>query len=60
MVVDWIWKLYNMAFEGVYCLRTRDLLLLFHYSRVKERGVNVRIIEPLACKCCWKNICGEY
>ena len=26
-----------------------DLLQLFHYTRVKEKGLNVRTIEVLAC-----------
>ena len=30
------------------CLRIRDLLWLFHCTRVQERGLNVRTIEVLA------------
>ena len=38
-VMDWIWRLCNMAFES-------DVI---HSTRVKERGLDVRIIELLAC-----------
>ena len=33
----------------MFCLKTGDLMLLFHCKRVKERGINLRIIEILAC-----------
>ena len=36
-VVDWMWRLYNMAFESL----DGDLLRLFHCTRVKEREMNV-------------------
>ena len=47
-VVDWI-----------LCLKSGDLLCLFYYPRVKERGLNVRTIKVLVVKCGWKIICGD-
>ena len=43
MVVDWIWRLSNMAFK------TEDLLCSFFCIRVKVRGLIVSVIEALPC-----------
>ena len=45
IVVDWVRRLLRV----VLCLKTGDLMGLFHCTRVKERGLNGRIIEALAC-----------
>ena len=50
MVVDWIWKLYNMAFESfVVPDDWRSAVIVVLYKGKGERGLNVRIIEALAC-----------
>ena len=36
-VMDWIWRLCNMAFENGVCLKIGGLLWLFYCIRVKER-----------------------
>ena len=46
-VVDWIWRLCNMAFESGVVAEIVDLLQLFHCTRVKERGLNAKTIEVL-------------
>ena len=47
-VVDWIWRLCNMAFESGGVPEDGNLLWLFHCTRVKERGLNVRTREDSA------------
>ena len=42
-VVDWIWRICNMAFESVV---PEDWISAV---KVKKRGLNVRTIEVLAC-----------
>ena len=53
-VVDWIWRLFNMAFENVLCRKTGNLLLSFYCTRVKEKGQNAAVIYQLV-KSGWKN-----
>ena len=49
MVLDWIWKLCNMAFESDVPEDWRSAVIVPHCTRVKERGLNFRTIEVLAC-----------
>ena len=48
MVVDWFWRLCNMSFESGVVSEDGGLLRLFHFTRVKERGLYVGINEVLA------------
>ena len=48
-VVDWIWRLCNIAFETALVLEDWRSVVIFHCTRAKGREMNVRIIEVLAC-----------
>ena len=48
-VLDWIQRLCNMAFESVVVPKYWKYTVMFHCARVKERGLNLVIIEVLAC-----------
>ena len=48
-VVDWIWDYIIWPLRAVLCLKTEYLLRLFHCTRAKEKGMNIRILEVLAC-----------
>ena len=47
-VVDWIWRLCNMAFENGGVSEDWRSVVIVPRTRVKERGLNVRTIEVLA------------
>ena len=49
MVVDWIWRLCDMTFENVVPEDWTFAVIVPLYIRVKERVLNVRIIEGLPC-----------
>ena len=47
MMVDWIWRLCNMAFKsGIVSEDWKSALIVPLY---KERGLNIIIVEVLAC-----------
>ena len=48
-VVDWIWRLCNMAFESGVVPEDWRSAVIVHCTRVKERNLSVRTIEVLAC-----------
>ena len=48
-VVDLIWKLCNMAIESGVMPEGGRCAVFFHCKMVKEREMNVRIIEVLDC-----------
>ena len=49
-VIDWIWRLCNIAFESGVVLEDWRYAVIFHCTSLKKRGLNVRTIEVLACK----------
>ena len=52
LVIHWVWKLCNVAFE---CRRTRGLVVCcFNFIKVKGRRLNARII-----KVCFLNVVGK-
>ena len=52
-VVDWIWRLCNIAFESGVMPEHWRSAVLFHFTKVKERDLSVRTV-----KCGWKIYAG--
>ena len=48
-VVDWLWRLCNMVFENGVVPEDWRSAMIVHLTRVKERGMNVKFLEVLAC-----------
>ena len=49
MVVDWIWKLCNMAFKRDVVLEDWMHSVIVHCTRIKERGPKAGTTEVLPC-----------
>ena len=48
-VVEWNWRLCNMTFESGAVPEDWRSVVIFHYTRAKERELYIKIIEVTAC-----------